>query len=95
MLVETTKKMNHVWKTVPEPEYVTYIPSPLLLLMATENGWDIVKAELEPSSDQYGFVYLVTLKFRSDGQCQELVIPKSGLVEKILEQCGPEVIPVG
>ncbi len=91
----TTQKMNIFWKTSPEPEFITYIPSPLLLLMATDNGWDIVKAELNPSQDQYGFVYLLTLECRSDGRCQELVVPKNALVDKILEQRGPEVIPVG
>ena len=86
MLAETIQKTEKVWKTVQEPEYSTYIPSLLLLVMATENGWDILKAELKPSYEQYGFVYLVTLKCQSNGQCQELVIPKSGLVEQILDQ---------
>ena len=92
MLAETTQKTAPVWKTVQEPEYRTYIPSLLMLIMALDNGWDITRIELEPSNDQYGFIYLVTVKCRSNGQFQKLVIPKSTLVEKVFEQYAPSLI---
>jgi len=96
MLADTTQKTAPVWKTVqepaPEPEYRTYIPSLLMLIMALDNGWDITRIELEPSNDQHGFVYLVTVKCRSNGHFQKLVIPKSSLVEKVFEQYAPSLI---
>jgi hypothetical protein len=89
MLAETTQKTKTVWKTVQEPEYKAYIPSLLMLIMAVDNGWDITSIEMKPSHDQHGFVYLVTVKCRSNSQFQRLVIPQSKLVEKIFEQYAP------
>ncbi len=94
MLAETNEKTKIVWNTVEEDGHATFIPSALLLLMAIDNGWDIVKVKLEPSCDQHGFVYLVTLHRDPEGQHQELIIPRSALVDKILEQYSPAIIPV-
>ena len=87
-----TVKTENVWKTIQEPDYVTYIPSALLLLMAIDNGWDIDEVESVPSWDQLGFVYVVTLKSSSCSQNQKLIMPKSALVEKILAEHGPMAI---
>ena len=97
MLANTIVKTENVWKKLQESGHATYIPSALLLLMAMDNGWEVVKAELVPSWDQLGFFYLVSLERCSDGQAQELIIPKSALVEKILEQHGTRssLIPIG
>ncbi len=92
MLATEMKKMVPVWETIPEREYAIYVPSPLLLLMATENGWEIVRVEMKRSPDQGGFTYVVTLQSDSKGQCQELSIPRNALVDKILEQRGPRVL---
>ena len=93
MLANTNVKTDNVWKTMQEPGYATYIPSALLLLMAIDNGWDIVEVESVPSMDQLGFVYVVMLKCTSGGQNQKLIMPKSALVEKILAEHGPTSIP--
>ncbi len=92
MLAETTQKPGTVWKTAQEPEYKTYIPSLLMLIMALDNGWDITRIELEPSNDQYGFIYLVTVKCRSNGQFQKLIVPRSALAEKVFEQYAPSLV---
>jgi hypothetical protein len=94
MLAETNAKTKIVWNTVGGDGHATFIPSALLLLMAIDNGWDIAKVKLEPSCDQHGFVYLVTLHRDPEGQNQELIIPRSALVDKILEQYSPAIIPV-
>ena len=57
--------------------------------MAVDNGWEIVKIKSEPSYDHHGFVYLVTLQSDSECAVQELIIPKSAIVEKIFEQRAP------
>lgn len=93
MLANANVKTENVWKAIQEPGYATYIPSAFLLLMAIDNGWDIVDAESVPSWDQLGFIYLVTLKGRSGGESQKLTMPKSALVEKILAEHLPTTIP--
>jgi hypothetical protein len=57
----------------------------LLVLSALQNGWLICKAELFPSWDQHGFVYVVTLVHDSERH-QQVVLPKSELVEKLLAE---------
>ena len=88
-------KIENVWQSTPEKSYATYIPSALLLLMAIDNGWDIVKVESVPSWDQLGFVYLVSLKNSSQAgrTTSSLVLPKSALVEKILDENWPIYTP--
>jgi hypothetical protein len=88
MLPDTIMKIENVWKPTPEKGYSTYIPSALFLLIAIDNGWEIVKVESVPSWDQLGFVYLVSLKNPAQiGSASSwLVLPKSALVEKILEE---------
>ena len=95
MLPNMTLKMENVWKPTPETSYATYIPSALLLLMAIDNGWDIVKVESVPSWDQLGFVYLVSLKNAAQASITSgwLILPKNALVEKILEEHGSAIIP--
>jgi hypothetical protein len=93
MLAEKTNIKNP-WQVSMGEGPATYIPSVLLLLMAIDNDWEIIKIRLEPSHDQHGFVYLVTLKIFPEGHSQELIIPKSALVEKIFEQNAPSMVPV-
>lgn len=76
--------------TIPEigqdTGWATYLPSPLLLQLVIENGWKVVKTELAPSEDQNGFVYLVTFKSDACPQNQHLILPRTTLIEKILNE---------
>jgi hypothetical protein len=95
MLPDTIMEIKNIWKPTPEKGYTTYIPSALFLLMAIDNGWEIVKVESVPSWDQLGFVYLVSLKnpAQTGGSSSWLVLPKSALVEKMLEEHGHTIPP--
>jgi hypothetical protein len=55
-----------------------------LLLSALDQGWRIVKVELAPSWDQYGFIYLVTLKHHSRKHSQQLILPKNYTVKNLI-----------
>jgi hypothetical protein len=93
MLANPTMKTINVSKTSWEPGITTFIPSTIFLLIAIENGWDIVNVELVPSWDQLGFAYLVTLRCRSDERSQKLFLPKNASVEKILDEHCANLIP--
>jgi hypothetical protein len=86
MLTITNKKKVNNWKVSQEAHCDTYLPSPLLLALILENGWKVVNIDLAPSQDQLGFVYLVTLKSISRQQYQQLMLPRTTLIEKILEE---------
>ncbi len=92
MTIENSNK--NPWGMYKQAGHATYIPSALLLLMAIDNGWDIVKAQPVARWENYGPVYLVTVKCVSGGDEQKLVIPKNALIEKILEQHAPAMVPV-
>jgi len=81
----TNKNNVNSWKVSHEAHCDTYIPSPLLLVLILENGWKVVNIDLVPSQDQLGLVYLVTLKSDSRQQYQQLMLPRTTLIEKILE----------
>ena len=87
MLAYSTMNRNIIWNSAPEPGYATQAPSALLLLKAIENGWEVVNVETVPSWDQLGFINLVTIEKAAEvGRIRSLLIlPKSPLVEKILE----------
>ena len=82
----TNKNNVYNWKVSQEARCDTYLPSPLLLALILENGWKVVNIDLAPSQDQLGFVYLVTLKSDSRQQYQQLMLPRTTLIEKILEE---------
>lgn len=97
MFAETTIKGQKEWMVASpsgqnRSDHITYIPSALLLLMAMDNGWNIerVKPLDEPQADRS--TYLVTLRSRSEGKAQHLVIPKSALVDKILQLRAPATV---
>ena len=78
---------NQMWMTVQESRVPSYLPnSYLLLLSALDNGWQVSKAELLPSWDQHGFVYLVTLYHHNQNHSQMLILPKNQLVESLLDE---------
>jgi hypothetical protein len=85
---------NNPWGMSSKAGHATYIPSALLLLMAIDNGWDIVKAQPVERWENYGPVYLITVRCNSGGEEHNLVIPRSSLVDKILEQHAPAMVPV-
>jgi hypothetical protein len=93
MLTENFNNKNP-WGMYKKAGHATFIPSALLLLMAIDNGWDIVKAQPVVRWENQGPVYLVTVKCHSGGEEQKLVIPKNALVDKILEQHAPAMVPV-
>ena len=84
MLEQTTlneKSMNKM-HSAGSP---VYMPSgTLLLLSAIYKGWQISEIGLEPSWDQHGFVYLVTLRLPFQNSCQQIILPKNPMVEDLL-----------
>lgn len=79
--------MENVWNTFQEPRCPAYLPnSYMLLLSALDQGWKVVKVELVPSLDQYGFIYLVTLKRQFHSHTQQLVLPHNLLVDDLLSE---------
>ncbi len=85
MLATTTTKMENVWNTFQEPRCPAYLPnSYMLLLSALDQGWKVIKVELAPSWDQYGFIYLITLKRQSLQHAQQLILPKNSTVENLI-----------
>ena len=89
MLTTTMTKMESVWDTFQEPRCPAYLPnSYMLLLSALDQGWKVTKVELSPSWDQYGFIYLVTLKRPSHSHARQLILPHNSLVENLLQEFG-------
>ncbi|HTX90755.1 MAG TPA: hypothetical protein VMC09_06020 [Anaerolineales bacterium] len=95
MVTTTISKMETVWNTFQEPRCAAYLPnSYMLLLSALDEGWKVTKAELAPSWDQHGFIYLVTLQRPASQQTQQLILPKNSLVAKLLHEYGATVQPI-
>jgi hypothetical protein len=92
MLAETKTTMQYIGKDVKETGHATFVPSPLLLLMAMDNGWKILQAEAMVARDQSGPTYRVTMRRLADGQTQMVNVPKIPLIQKILEQSGAAII---
>jgi hypothetical protein len=82
----TRTKIENKWSVGQAPHGETYLPSPLVLVMVLENGWRVINVELAPSQDQLGLVYLVTLKSDSRQQIQQIMLPRTDLIEKLLEE---------
>lgn len=79
--------MENVWNTIQEPRCAAYLPnSYMLLLSALDRGWKVLKVELAPTWDQYGFIYLVTLKRPSHQHMQQLILPNNSLVANLLQE---------
>ena len=92
MLTTTMTKMENVWNTFQEPRCSTYLQnSYMLLLSALDQGWKVIKVELAPSWDQYGFIYLVTLKRQSHQHTQQLIMPHNAIVANLLQEFGTAV----
>jgi len=89
MLSTSTTKPTYQREIGSDSNLATFLPSPLLLQLVIENGWKVIRAELAPSEDQSEYVYLVT--FRSDNrlQTQQLILPRTSLIEKILTEHSP------
>ena len=87
-------RMENVWDTFQEPRCPAYLPnSYMLLLSALDQGWQVVKVELTPSWDQYGFIYLVTLKRHSHPHARQLILHHNTLVESLLQEFASQVTP--
>lgn len=86
MLSANTNKGKNTWANGTPVGHATYVPSALLLLMAIDNGWEIVKVQPVASWENYGPVYLMTVRCNSGGGDQKLVIPRSALVDTIINQ---------
>jgi hypothetical protein len=94
MLATAMTQKRNTWGIGQEPRWATYLPSPLVLCLALENGWFVSKIELASSHDQNGLVYLVMLKSNSNQPDQHLVLPKNTLVEKMLNGYPRTGIPI-
>ena len=89
MVMSSITKMENVWNTFQEPRCSAFLPnSYMLLLSALDQGWKVKKVELVPSWDQYGFIYLVTLKRQSHQPAQQLILPHNAVVENLLQEYG-------
>jgi hypothetical protein len=94
MVTTTIPKMENVWNTFQEPRCAAYLPnSYMLLLSALDQGWKVVKVELSPSWDQYGFIYLVTLKRAHRQPAKQLILTQNSLVMNLLQEYGYTVAP--
>jgi hypothetical protein len=63
----------------------SYMPSGTMqLLSAIHKGWQIRNIELAPSWDQYGFIYLVTLRLPFNNCSQQIILPKNPMIEDLL-----------
>jgi hypothetical protein len=92
MLPTSMTKMENVWNTFQEPRCSAYLPnSYMLLLSALDQGWKVIKVEMEPSWDQNGFIYLVSLKRQSHPHTQQLILPYNSLVAYLLQKYGNPV----
>jgi hypothetical protein len=95
MTSTTLMHMENVWNTFQEPCCSAYLPnSYMLLLSALDQGWKVVKVELNSSWDQSGFIYLVTLKRQSHRFTQQLIMPANSLVTNLLQECGTTVASI-
>jgi hypothetical protein len=75
------------WSSLQEPVCASKFPSAYLrLLSALENGWYILHTSLEPSWDQNGFIYRIQLQQQEQERTEELILPKTKVVDEILEQ---------
>ena len=88
-------KMENVWNTFQEPRCPAYLPnSYMLLLSALDQGWRVVRVELTPSWDQYGFIYLVTLKRPLHQYTQQLILPQNEITTNLLQEYANPVAPI-
>ena len=84
-MLARSSKLAQMWTPVEEPRAPAYAPSSyLLLLSALKGGWRIQQVEMAPSWDQFGFIYLVTLRHGQPGFAQQLILPKNALIEDLL-----------
>jgi hypothetical protein len=86
-MLNQTIQPAQMWTTIQEPRIPAFVPNAyLLLLSALDNGWHLKKAELLPSWDQHGFIYLVTLYLHNLDHMQQLILPKNPLVDNLLDE---------
>jgi hypothetical protein len=89
MITTTMTKMENAWDAIQEPRCAAYLPnSYMLLLSALDQGWKVMKVELTPSWDQYGFIYVVTLKRPFNPHTQQLILPQNSLIADLLHKDG-------
>jgi hypothetical protein len=85
MITTTIIEMEYVWNNLQEPCGTATLPeSSMRLLAALDQGWKVVKIELTPSWDQYGFIYVVTLKHPSRKHSRLLILPKNYTVDHLI-----------
>ncbi len=93
MFAATQQQMLSTWKGMQEMTQGTLVPAALLLLMAMDNGWEIERASAMPSTNPKAEpAYFVSLRNCTDNRRQNLVVPQSSLVDKILEQNAPRFV---
>jgi hypothetical protein len=93
MIATTIIKSENIWNPVQEPRGSTYLSNDhRRFLTALDQGWKVVKIELTPSWDQYGFIYLVTLSHQSRKHLQQLILPKNNNVESLIHSVKSTVL---
>jgi hypothetical protein len=84
-MVEPNLQIEQLWNTLQESRCPVDMPTGyMLLLSALDNGWQIDGIELEPSWDQNGFIYLVTLRRQSHKYSQRIILTRTPFVEYLL-----------
>ena len=84
-MLDQTIQPAQIWLNVQQPHISSYVPNSYLLLRsALDNGWFIGNMELLPSWDQHGLIYLVTLHLYTVDHSQQIILPKTSLVDKFL-----------
>ena len=95
MITTTLSRKENNWTVVQEPQGSTFIPSELLLTLLLENGWRVVKVEFVPSEDQLGLLHQVTLESDSQYQRQQILLPRTALIEEILDEQSRSFFSIG
>lgn len=86
---QTSLKKELIWNITQEPRCPAYQPaSYMLFLSAMDKGWQVSEIRLEPSWDQHGFIYLVTLRHPELQRSQELIMPRCSLTDELLNEIG-------
>ena len=82
MITTTLSRKENNWTVVQEPQGSTFIPSELLLTLLLENVL-------------LGLLHQVTLESDSQYQRQQILLPRTALIEEILDEQSRSFFSIG
>lgn len=86
-MLATQVDLKPSWNNLQETIYTIQFPNAYLrLLAALEDNWCILSTELFPSWDQNGFVYNVKIQKKESDKVEEIILPKSVVVDQLIEE---------